>query len=560
MVKRLMLLSCLLISTLTFSVFAFTETPVELNGALRVDGNRIVGEHGEPVQLKGMSLYWSIWGPQKYYNPRVVNWLVEDWRIDVIRTAMAVEKNLTGEDVGWIYNRENQTHLVETVIEAAIENGIYVIVDWHTHEIHTEAAKEFFSHMAEKYGNTPNLIWEIFNEPVDQSWEEIAEYSEEVISAIREHCDNLVIAGTRTWSQRVDEPAANPLSDDNTAYALHFYAGSHGQSLRDVAEQAMDDGIALFITEWGTSHADGGRKHDRNVYKAEADEWIIWALEHDLSMANWSLGDIDEASAALRPGASPRGRWRPGRHLTESGKFVRQWIRDINTVKYDDGSPRLVVDTDGPGSITVSPEKEYYDLGETVTLTAKPDENANFVRWAGSVTDTEQSLTVTMDGPKRIRARFQEEVEFQSPGLVNGDFSEGRKGWTWFLFTDHDADASLDISDNQARVEIKNKGTNYWNIQIFQGDLTLMTGHTYRLTFDASADEPRDILVAFKHNEMPHTEYYGEKISLSPEMTTFTAEFTMENDNDDNARLEFNLGELSDIPVTISNVNIEVVE
>ncbi len=554
------IITATLLSILVLCTFSSAKTPVELNGALRVDGNQIVGEHGNPVQLMGMSLYWSIWGPQKYYNQRVVDWLVEDWRIDVIRTAMAVEKNLGGDNLGWIYARDHQNHLVEEVIDAAIKNGIYVVVDWHTHEIHTEPAKEFFTYMAQKYGNTPNVIWEIFNEPIDQSWEEIARYSEEVISVIREHCNNLILAGTRTWSQRVDEPAANPLSDDNTAYVLHFYAGTHGQSLRELAENAMNDGIALFISEWGTTHADGGRGDDRNIYTDEADEWILWALKHNLSMLNWSLGDIYEASAALNPGAPDRARWNNDRHLSKSGQFMRQWIRDINTVKYDNGSPRLVVSLDGPGSVTVSPEKEHFDKGEEVTITAIPEGNAQFVRWGGSVTETDQSITVTMDGPKRIRARFQEKAEFRQPGLVNGDFSSGRRRWTWFLFTEEDADATLNVSDNKARVEIKNKGANYWNIQIFQGRLNLMTGYQYRLTFDAAGDAPRDIMVAFKHNQMPHTDYHSKKISLNTEMATYTTEFTMKHDNDDDARVEFNFGLLSDIPVTISNVSIEAVE
>lgn len=310
------------------------QTPVEMHGRLRVEGNRIVGEHGKPLQLMGMSHFWSVWGAEKYYNTDVVNWLVKDWKIDLIRASIAVEVNQEAiTNKGWMYAKEHQTALAETIIQAAIDNGIYVLVDWHTHGIFTEPAKAFFEYLAVKYGRYPNLIWETFNEPVHQSWEEIAEYTREVTSVIRPHSDNLIIAGTRRWSQLVNEPADDPLPDKNTAYSFHFYAGTHGQELRDIGDYALSKNIALFITEWGTSHADGGR--DMIVHTEESLEWIEWALERNLSMANWSITDKKEAFAALMPNASTAGGWCPENDLSPSGKFVRGQIIRINSEKYN---------------------------------------------------------------------------------------------------------------------------------------------------------------------------------------------------------------------------------
>ena len=308
------------------------QTPVERHGKLRVSGNRIVGEHGNPVQLMGMSHYWSVWGPEKYYNKEVVSWLVKDWKIDLIRASMAVEINQAGQNKGWLFDKERQTAMVEAVVEAAIANGIYVLVDWHTHHLHTEPAREFFGYMAKKYGKYPNLIWETFNEPVKQTWPEIAAFTNEVTSVIRPHSDNLIIAGTRNWSQRVDEPADNPLPDKNTAYSLHFYAGTHGEELRKTGDYALSKGIALFITEWGTSNADGGR--DMKIHPEKSEEWINWALERNISMANWSLADQNESSAALKRGASTSGGWNPETDLSPSGIFIRNKILEINTRKY----------------------------------------------------------------------------------------------------------------------------------------------------------------------------------------------------------------------------------
>jgi len=79
-----------------------------------------------------------------------------------------------------------------------------------------------------------------------------------VIAVIRENDpDNLIVVGTPFFSQNVDVASTDPINDPNVAYTLHFYAGTHGASLRNRAITAMNNGIALFITEWGTVNASG---------------------------------------------------------------------------------------------------------------------------------------------------------------------------------------------------------------------------------------------------------------------------------------------------------------
>ncbi|MDG5813904.1 cellulase family glycosylhydrolase [Chitinispirillales bacterium ANBcel5] len=551
------LFSGAMVSTLLLVALSFAETPVERHGRLRVEGNQIVGENDDPVQLMGMSLYWSIWGPQKYYNRDVVNWLVEDWRIDVIRAAMAVdEESADGQwQWGWVYDKEGQRALVDSVIEAAIDNGIYVIVDWHTHDIHLDEAIEFFSEITEKYGDYPNLIWEIFNEPVSQSWNDIAAYSEEVIEAIRENSDNLVIAGTRFYSQFVNEPAANPLSDDNTAYALHFYSGTHGSALRSRADGALDDGIAIFLSEWGTSDASGGRT-DRTVYAEESDVWIEWAVDNNISMANWSLGDIDEASAALLPGTSTEGGWDVENDLTESGRYIREKIRSINIDKYGERAPRLLMSVEGPGEIEVTPERDEYDIGDTVTIRAIADEGAQFIAWRGSISDESEEITIVMDAPKKLIGSF---YDFPDPILTNGDFSDGTDGWSFYAHTSADAEAEITAEDNQVRIDIDNEGEEVWHVQLFQGNVVLINGFNYQLSFDAAADGVRDILISYKHNGDPWTEYKAKTVTIGPEMQTHVVELAMD-ETDDNARIEFNLGESSNESVTLANVELKIVD
>ncbi len=125
---------------------------VDRHGRLSVRGNRVVDEHGENVQLRGMSLFWSQWMPQ-YYNESAIRWLRDDWKVTVVRAAIAVPFG------GYLQHPDVETKKAEAVIDAAVKLGIYVIVDWHSHNPEPEAAKRFFAHIAGKYGALPNIIY-----------------------------------------------------------------------------------------------------------------------------------------------------------------------------------------------------------------------------------------------------------------------------------------------------------------------------------------------------------------------------------------------------------------
>ena len=67
---------------------------------------------------------------------------------------------------------------------------------------------------------------------------------------IPQHTDNLIILGTRLWSQKVDVSSRDPVKGKNLAYTIHFYAGMHRRELRVKVRQALANGIAIFATVW----------------------------------------------------------------------------------------------------------------------------------------------------------------------------------------------------------------------------------------------------------------------------------------------------------------------
>src|SRR3546814_12164294 len=67
------------------------QTSVERHGYLSVQNGKMVDQHGFQPQLRGISFSWSIWEGEKYYNKEVVDWLVDDFKVDLIRLSMAIE-------------------------------------------------------------------------------------------------------------------------------------------------------------------------------------------------------------------------------------------------------------------------------------------------------------------------------------------------------------------------------------------------------------------------------------------------------------------------------------
>jgi endoglucanase len=284
--------------------------PVDYYGELVVNGNRIHGaKTNAPAQVRGMSFFWSNtgWGQEKWYSAETVDQFVDEYNVELVRAAMGIE-----ESGGFLYDKANQERL-ETVVESAIDRNIFVIIDWHTHhaEEYPEKAVAFFAEMAEKYGTYDNVIFEIYNEPLDDvSWATIKAYAEQVIPAIREHSDNLIVVGTRTWSQNVDEAALDPIDDNNVAYSFHFYVGSHGNRVRGLAEKALDNGAALFVTEWGIWPEEWGPDG------MDEDDWIAFMDEHQLSWANWAISNKIEPPSFFNSDMS----------VTENGRFVQDQL------------------------------------------------------------------------------------------------------------------------------------------------------------------------------------------------------------------------------------------
>lgn len=308
----------LLIAIIVSSSFNLAAQPVKDYGQLAVKGKYLVDKQEKPVMLSGVSYGWHNWWP-RFYNGESVKWLAEDWGCSVVRAALGV-----GPRGSYLDRKNWSKEKIEAVIQGAIENDIYVIIDWHSHEFHEKEAKAFFSEMAQKYGKYPHVIYEIFNEPVRDSWEKVKNYSIEVIKAIREFDpDNIILVGSPHWDQDIHIVADSPIEGfDNLMYTVHFYAATHGQFLRDRSDYAISKGIPIFVSEFAGMEATGNGP----INNEELQTWMDWMEKNKISWVSWSISDKNETCSMLKPEAGDFGNWK-AQDIKEWGIKSRSMIR-----------------------------------------------------------------------------------------------------------------------------------------------------------------------------------------------------------------------------------------
>lgn len=289
------------------------QTIVERHGRMQAanDGTSHFkgARSGEVMYPAGASLFWSGDGTA-YYNRQTIARLKSQYNCQIIRSAMAVNSPWGG---GYVTDPNRFQAHTEAVVDAAIAEGMYVIIDFHIEgdcSPYVEQAKTFFRTMAQKYGTYDNVIYELWNEPTEQTWNaKIRPYCVAVINEIRKYDpDNLILCGTQTWSQKVEDAAANPISDANVGYVLHFYSDLHGPWLYNGKQNL---GVPVFVTEWGTPG-----------YNGNTEGFRAWMEANKIPNCSWAVNNKDEALSYFTPGNSNyTGPWTDA-DLRDAGKVL----------------------------------------------------------------------------------------------------------------------------------------------------------------------------------------------------------------------------------------------
>jgi endoglucanase len=310
-----------------------------------------------------MFWYNGPWGGgqpgNSFYTESNISSLANNWGANLVRAAIGhVYESRT-----YLYGPLSAIELAKNMMDWADRAGIYVIIDNHSHDAHRpgheEAAKTFFRDVSAyvKSNGYNHVLYEIYNEPVcdwDQlnttncgsaqrtRWWQIKSYAETIIPIIRESDPNgIIIVGTPNFSSQIDSARIDPLDPGryhNIMYGFHYYAGSHmgyqsrfknaycgGENVPNT-NNFINDGtspIPIFITEWGTTNADGKIPANSSINFSNNNSWMSLVEGAKVSWANWSLSASSDAHSALTS-ADVSGT------TTESGTIVKNWIKEFN--------------------------------------------------------------------------------------------------------------------------------------------------------------------------------------------------------------------------------------
>ena len=146
--------------------------------------------------------------------------------------------------------------------------------------------------------------------------------------------------------------------------------------------------------------------------------------------------------------------------------------------------------------------------------------------------------------------------------IYNGNFATDEsltdgENWRFLLF--EGGQGSAEIKDKTIVITSEAEGTEDYSVQLVQADLPMIKGKKYRVTFDAWADEERKMKVCVSAPTAGWIRYLQDtQIVVPKEKKTFTFEFEMKNKDDNNGRLEFNMGHNgSTATLYIANVRVE---
>ena len=278
----------------------YEDTPYGKHGALHVDGLQVKDKYNQPFTLRGASTHGMHWGDgETFLNKTAFQNLRDEWGVNMVRLVSYVTQG------GYTQGSKDKLdkHIQEGVSDLT-DLGMYAIIDWHVHAENPNDKKseaiQFFDTYSKMYKDQSNIIYEICNEPTGTPWNQLRPYAVDVVKTIRANDpDAIIVVGTNTWSQDVDEVATNggKLNDPNVMYTIHFYSGSHGESLREKVRTALKAGTPVFCTEFGVCDASGNGGFDLE----EADRWIDFFEENGISYCCWSFSKKNESASMLSP-------------------------------------------------------------------------------------------------------------------------------------------------------------------------------------------------------------------------------------------------------------------
>jgi endoglucanase len=207
--------------------------------------------------------------------------------------------------------------VLKPAVDHATGKGLYVIIDFHQIDNASTGAsaadaKTFWTDIAPRFASYTNVLYEPFNEPIDNqtSWSALKPAVQSLITTIRAGApDNIIIVPSNAWDQHPGDATADPPSGTNLMYAAHIYPTNWSSAFQSQVAAAAAR-APVFVSEWGYSASDPNPHAWGTALQATLDgdgaSWTAWVTDNA-----WTPSMFADASLTT---------------LTDFGALVKTWL------------------------------------------------------------------------------------------------------------------------------------------------------------------------------------------------------------------------------------------
>ena len=302
--------------------------------ALKVKGTQILNSKNEPVLLRGVNaacLEWTIDGDGHILETARV--AIDDWHANIIRLPLSQDRWF-GKDPNSTDEGKGYRALVKEVVDLCSSKGCYILLDLHwsdvnewgqnigQHSMPDRNSVIFWKDFAPVYANNPAVLFDLYNEPHDVTWDvwlnggmitdrpnrpglSAKKYEavgmQEMLDTVRATgAKNVIVAGGLEWAydfngilagRQLKDPKGN-----GVIYANHAYDNKQQSVFTWIAN--MEEATAKFpviVSEFGGAGGPNRRSGwwGQSPSTAMGDDWLLHVLQaiqdHNWSFTAWDL-------------------------------------------------------------------------------------------------------------------------------------------------------------------------------------------------------------------------------------------------------------------------------
>lgn len=279
-------------------------------------GKYLVGENGKQLELRGIGTHHILQYSNLHTRQAIES--LKDYGVNMVRISIYLEDYIFASSdneiaYGYISHPTETKQAIENLIDILVDLDMYVLLDWHVYSggavegkgligptltpeeaFHKTEAAEFFSYFSQLYANTPNVMYELCNEPLKSSVSDVVAFAVPLINIIKNNIQNpVIVVGSADWSN-----VSSQYSAFQNANITDVFISSHnyGTNVSSTYRTSWNNGVPIFITEWGNSGSSG----DGGGSVVNTQAMLDFYHETGIPNAFWKFTDQTMTTSALK--------------------------------------------------------------------------------------------------------------------------------------------------------------------------------------------------------------------------------------------------------------------